>query len=151
MTELILNIKSVEEMALVSKKVLELLTYPTLILLNGSLGSGKTTFCKYFLPNFGISPDKVKSPTYSLINNFKTPSIEINHLDLYRLDQPDQILTEEIKQLVEIPQSITLIEWPDRLSLQIPPNSKLQQISINFTILENNSRQITIQNDNKQL
>lgn len=118
----------------------------SLILLSGSLGSGKTTFCKYLLSLYGLKPSQVKSPTYSLINTFQIADLTINHLDLYRLEKPDPILTEEIKQMLLKKPALTLIEWAERIDLAELFSPNLQIFKINFTILDNNSRQITIEN-----
>lgn len=137
-----------EESALmeVAKYLRAFLNEASLILLSGSLGSGKTTFCKYLLSLYGLKPGQVKSPTYSLINTFLVADLTINHLDLYRLEKPDPILTEEINQMLLKKPALTLIEWAERIefSEQFPPD--LQIFKVNFTILDNNSRQITIEN-----
>lgn len=118
------------------------LTLPAIILLTGNLGAGKTTFTKYFCKAYGLNPNKVKSPTFSLINNYKINDLQINHLDLYRLNQLDQFLEQELLELIQNPNSITLIEWPDRIKNlnKFKKTANLYQLSINIPEQNNNAR-----------
>ncbi|MDQ8039924.1 MAG: tRNA (adenosine(37)-N6)-threonylcarbamoyltransferase complex ATPase subunit type 1 TsaE [Rickettsiella sp.] len=81
------------------------------IFLIGELGVGKTTFTRFFLKALGYS-GLVKSPTYTLFENYQLPKYHIFHLDLYRLHTPKEIL--EIGLYDEFDQTaIWLIEWPE--------------------------------------
>lgn len=141
-------LKTIKEISPLVDYLVENLNLPSLILLKGNLGSGKTTLAKYLLEHLGIAKNEVKSPTYSLINNFQTQfagkTIHINHIDLYRLEKSDPLLLQEISQLLSEPASLTLIEWPEKLDLQsiIPVNH--QQLKINIQIKENHSREFTV-------
>ncbi len=87
----------------------------TLILLSGVLGVGKTAFVKLFLKNYGINENRVKSPTFSLINEYYHPDFQIVHIDLYRLNKIDINLYQEIQDYLNGKNSIVIIEWPERL------------------------------------
>ncbi|MBB6061639.1 tRNA threonylcarbamoyladenosine biosynthesis protein TsaE [Thermosipho japonicus] len=84
--------------------------YPVRFLyLNGDLGTGKTTFSKFFCENFGVDPDLVSSPTFSIVNiyeGYKT----IYHVDLYRLESPDELFYV-LEENFEDEDGIFLIEW----------------------------------------
>lgn len=80
------------------------------IYLIGDLGAGKTTIAQNFIKFFGF--DKVKSPTYTLVENYKNKSIEINHFDLYRLNNAEELEYIGIKEYLK-PNSLQLIEWPE--------------------------------------
>jgi tRNA threonylcarbamoyladenosine biosynthesis protein TsaE len=142
------QIKNIEEIMPLVRYLLEKLEFPSLILLHGNLGSGKTTLTKYLLEQLGIARNDVKSPTYSLINNFqarfKGKTISINHIDLYRLEKPDPLLLQEISQLLSEPLSLTLIEWPEKLALQSLIPDRLQLIKIDIQIEQDHTREFTV-------
>lgn len=117
---------------------------PCLILLSGNLGFGKTTLVKKFFREFGIPENQVKSPTYSLINSFRTKELHLNHIDLYRLEAEDPFLLEEIKELTAIQNSITIVEWPDRMDLESIFKNKINISKIKIIMLKNNFRKIQI-------
>ncbi|HEX6546593.1 MAG TPA: tRNA (adenosine(37)-N6)-threonylcarbamoyltransferase complex ATPase subunit type 1 TsaE, partial [Bryobacteraceae bacterium] len=62
-----------------------------LVLLIGNLGAGKTTLVKGIVEQRGVaSADDVSSPTYTLIHPYGDP-VRIYHVDLYRLDTPEEV------------------------------------------------------------
>ncbi len=58
-----------------------------IIYLIGDLGAGKTTLAQSFIGYFGF--DKVKSPTYTLVESYQNEIVESNHFDCYRISDPD--------------------------------------------------------------
>jgi tRNA threonylcarbamoyladenosine biosynthesis protein TsaE len=90
------------------------------IYLQGDLGSGKTTFTRYFIQSFGWE-SKVKSPTYTIVEHYKIKDLNIYHLDLYRLASPEELNFLGLEDInnSEI-NNILLIEWPERGELFLP-------------------------------
>lgn len=85
----------------------------TVITLSGELGAGKTTFSRGFIQNCGYS-GAVKSPTYTLIETYPGSVGEICHLDLYRLEDEEELEFIGFRDLLEA-EVVMLIEWPERV------------------------------------
>ena len=80
------------------------------IYLIGDLGAGKTTLAQNFIGYFGF--DKVKSPTYTLVESYQNELIDIHHFDCYRLSDPEELEYIGIREYLK-PNSLQLIEWPE--------------------------------------
>jgi tRNA threonylcarbamoyladenosine biosynthesis protein TsaE len=80
--------------------------------LRGELGVGKTTFARALLQALGVG-ERVKSPTYSLIESYEARGIEIHHLDLYRIADPEELEWLGLDGLWR-PGALVLVEWPQR-------------------------------------
>ena len=120
---------------------------PVLIALEGELGAGKTTFVKGFAKALGVRV-KVKSPTFALmksyavkLKNLKTSKlINLYHLDCYRVRDHKDLATLDLKTILNSPENIVLIEWPERVSKVLP--KKLIRVHIDH--VNENKRKITI-------
>lgn len=77
----------------------------------GNLGAGKTTFIKSICKVLGVV-DHISSPTFSIINEYRTSSNSVFHMDWYRLDNIDQLVNIGIDEYLESG-SRCLIEWPE--------------------------------------
>lgn len=87
---------------------------PTMILLRGDLGAGKTTLVKGIAEGFSAaSQDDVTSPTFTLIHEYRGSNIIVYHIDLYRVDTPRELETLALDDLVA-DNSILLIEWGEK-------------------------------------
>lgn len=88
----------------------------SVLLLEGDLGSGKTTLVQGIGEGLGIQ-DAIDSPTFTLINEYLTGRIPLYHFDLYRLE-PSQAATlypEIYWEGIEVEPGIVAIEWSERL------------------------------------
>jgi tRNA threonylcarbamoyladenosine biosynthesis protein TsaE len=85
-------------------------------LLTGDLGSGKTTFTKYLAEFLNIT-DTVSSPTFALINEYEIPADDryqtLMHIDLYRLENMDELLNLGMEEILNRNDYLKIIEWPE--------------------------------------
>ena len=87
--------------------------------LAGELGTGKTTFARALLQALGVG-ERIKSPTYSLIESYRVGGLDIHHLDLYRIASTGEL---EWLGLADLPgrRALLVIEWPERGAGALPP------------------------------
>ncbi|HEV8444022.1 MAG TPA: tRNA (adenosine(37)-N6)-threonylcarbamoyltransferase complex ATPase subunit type 1 TsaE [Steroidobacteraceae bacterium] len=87
--------------------------------LAGELGAGKSTFARGALRSLGVR-GPIKSPSYTLLELYELPVIQVVHLDLYRLNDPNELENLGLADYHE-PGFLWLVEWPERGAGRIPP------------------------------
>ena len=114
-----LNIPDAEAMESLGARLAGRVETGSIIYLSGDLGAGKTTLVRGYLRGLGHT-GKVKSPTYTLIEPYSLAECRLNHLDLYRLADPEELEFLGIRDLFDA-DTVTLIEWPERGAGSLPP------------------------------
>ncbi len=107
------------------------------IALIGPLGAGKTTFVKGLVEGLGGRPEEVRSPTFTLVNQYSCPEIEVAHADLYRLDSYEAQLTVGLEDYFD--DSLVVVEWADRWELGWPEKT----LSLYFEHCSRNKRSLS--------
>jgi tRNA threonylcarbamoyladenosine biosynthesis protein TsaE len=92
---------------------------PVVIALRGELGAGKSVLARAVARGAGVRT-AMPSPTFNLLFRYETPrGITISHLDLYRLEDPEEVWELGWRELGE-GNEIVLIEWPERAEELLP-------------------------------
>lgn len=82
--------------------------------LEGDLGAGKTVFAKGLARQYGVDPRQVVSPTFALVQRHGDGSRPLYHLDLYRIERPEELEELGIEEMEE-EEAVVIVEWPERL------------------------------------
>jgi len=93
--------------------------------LTGDLGTGKTTFIQGFLRGLSVRR-RITSPTFVITKSYKlkTKSHQtVYHIDCYRIKKASELLKIGLKEILEYPQNIVLIEWAEKIKRILPKNS----------------------------
>ena len=106
------DVSSLPQLEQVARNLLPKLEQGDVLFLNGDLGMGKTTFTQYLLKNAGVK-EHIKSPTYTLFEQYSTKGHTYIHMDLYRLSDPEELYFIGIEDLIN-DDNIVLIEWPNK-------------------------------------
>lgn len=110
---------SEQETGLFARKLAGLLKPGSILCLHGDLGAGKTTFTKGLAEGLKIKPEKVHSPTFTLLNIYEG-KVPLYHFDLYRMDDIKEILNIGYEEFL-YGDGIAVIEWADKLKELLPP------------------------------
>jgi tRNA threonylcarbamoyladenosine biosynthesis protein TsaE len=126
--ELTITLKDVAATEQLGALVAGALSDGTLVFLQGDLGAGKTTLVRGLLRRLGYQ-GAVKSPTYTLLEEYLIDEKKIIHFDLYRLTDPEELDLIGIRDYFD-DKSSCLIEWPQRGQGHLPQQDLEIQISL---------------------
>lgn len=113
-----------------------------IIALTGNLGAGKTTFTQGFAKGLGIK-DTINSPTFVLLKRYVVPDKKqfFFHLDLYRLENEQELKNLGIEEILENRENIILIEWAEKAENLLPK----KYTNIYIDNLEEDKREIIVE------
>jgi len=139
-----LVVKNINETITLSRKLADCCTQlkcSFVIYLIGELGVGKTALAQGFIQYFGF--ERVKSPTYSLVESYENDATNIHHMDCYRLNGPEELEYIGIRDYLS-PGHLQLIEWPEL------GKGAIAEADISITLIgDGNQRQINIKSHTK--
>lgn len=127
---MIYRVNNDTETELLGKKLAEMLTTlgktRAYIAMKGEMGVGKTVFTRGFVSHFGKA--NVKSPTYTIVNEYKPSGTNIYHFDLYRISDSDDLESIGYHEYVES-DAYSIVEWSERVPEYIPDDAITVTIS----------------------
>ncbi|WP_367881609.1 tRNA (adenosine(37)-N6)-threonylcarbamoyltransferase complex ATPase subunit type 1 TsaE [Lactobacillus sp. YT155] len=112
-----INVKNTEETIELGKKIATSLKAGDVVLLDGELGAGKTTLTKGIAKGLDIDGN-IKSPTFTLVREYRNGRIPLFHMDMYRLENSDPFEVGIDEYLSE--SGICVIEWSEFITELLP-------------------------------
>jgi len=129
---------SPEETLAVGRRLAKELRPPCLVLLEGELGSGKTTLAKGIVAGLGVaSEEEVTSPSFTLVHEYGGGS-KVYHIDLYRIESVQDFATLGLEDLIDQPATV-LVEWGEKFSFPAP------EVRIKLSHLGDEERRIVVE------
>jgi|SRR5882757_6815417 len=102
------------------------------------LGGGKTTFVRGLAKGMG-SPDKVASPSFTILREYKAGDRTLYHFDFYRLKDPG-LVANELAEVVGDPKAVVAVEWADIVEDVLP----IDKLTISIKSMGDTERNITL-------
>jgi tRNA threonylcarbamoyl adenosine modification protein YjeE len=128
----LIKLKKIAEEIAASSKIGDVIT------LTGDLGTGKTSFARYFINSFFKEEQEILSPTFPLVQLYKTSRGTIWHYDLYRLENENEL--EELGLDEALNDGIVILEWPEIAINQLPRD----RVDIELKFNTDNTRKMKI-------
>lgn len=132
-----LKINSLEEMKKTAEDFAKTLNVGNVILLNGDLGAGKTTFTQFVLSYLGVK-DQVTSPTFAILKTYEG-KFTFHHFDTYRITT-EEAIESGFDEVLSDKGAVIFIEWSENVAPLLPKET----ITINIKLIEDNKREIEI-------
>lgn len=133
---------SPEETLDFGRRLARALPRPALLVLSGDLGAGKTILAKGIAEGLGVArADDVASPSYTLVHEYRSAADTLYHLDLYRLEQNEQLATLGLEDILPggVAQgSVVVVEW----GAKFPLFARLPRIVVALTATGDATRAI---------
>lgn len=110
--------------------------------LEGNLGAGKTTLTQALAKELGIK-EKILSPTFVIMKKFAIRNSQFQnfyHIDCYRINKPEEILSLGFKEIISESKNIIIIEWADKIKKILPKNTTW----LKFSFFDEKTRKIEI-------
>ena len=135
-----LKVNSLDEMKSFACAFAETLKAGDVVLLNGDLGAGKTTFTQFVLAHLGVN-EVVSSPTFAILKSYQGKFV-FHHFDTYRIST-EEAIEAGFDEVLEDANSVIFIEWSENIA----PLLKNKNIVVNIKFIDENTREIEIINE----
>ena len=131
-------VKSMEETKLLAEKFSKTLKLGDVVLLNGDLGAGKTTFTQLVFSCLGVK-EVVNSPTFAILKSYKGNECFLHHFDMYRIGE-EEAIESGFDEILSDRNSIIFIEWSENTASLLPKET----ICVNIKLLTDDKREFEI-------
>lgn len=133
-----LTIKTLSEIDSVAKEFLAAVGENRLIAFYAPMGAGKTTFTTAICRVLGVADDAVSSPTFSIVNEYRTASGEsLFHFDFYRINKISEALDIGLFDYLDSG-SLCIMEWPENIEEILPEDT----LKVTISVSDDGSRSI---------
>ncbi len=132
-----LKVFSLHETKTVAENFAKTIKAGDVVILNGDLGAGKTTFTQFVLHSLGVK-DFVNSPTFSIVKSY-VGKFKFYHIDAYRINL-DEAIESGLDEILNEQNAVFFIEWAENISALIPVTHK----TINIKFINDTTREIDI-------
>ncbi len=112
------NVYSVDNTTELGIKLGKLLKFGDIICLTGDLGTGKTHITKGIAKGLGIN-DNITSPTFTIVNEYEGGRLKLNHFDVYRVNDPNEIYAIGFDDYI-FSDAVSIIEWANYIEEILP-------------------------------
>lgn len=139
-----------EDLKSLAEKVSEILSNQKpsakakVILLEGDLGAGKTTFTKTLAEVLGVDSNEVHSPTFILKKSYDTSHsifTKLVHIDAYRFTHPSEAKVLRLEDDLKDSETLMVVEWPSKMTYL------KSDIEITFKVIDDETREVTLSYD----
>ena len=131
-------VNSVEETEKLAQKFASKLEKGDVILLNGDLGAGKTTFTQFVFRALGVK-DVVNSPTFAILKSYEGNTFPLHHFDTYRITT-EEAIEAGFDEILSSRDNVIFIEWSETIAPLLPKRVKV----INIKVLDTEKREFEI-------
>lgn len=105
-----LDITEIDNLKKAAEQLIRFSENETVFLFDAEMGCGKTTFIKAICSYLGVM-DTMSSPTYSIVNEYKTAKGKVFHFDLYRINKIEELYDLGFEEYFD-DKNLVFIEWP---------------------------------------
>lgn len=137
---MIFRVNTLEETLSLGETIGKLCQPGDIFCLEGEVGAGKTHLTKGIAKGLGIT-DYITSPTFTIVNEYESGRLKLNHFDVYRVNDPDEIYAIGFDEYI-FSSAVSVIEWAEYIEELIPKESVY--ITISKVAEEEDSRDIAI-------
>jgi tRNA threonylcarbamoyladenosine biosynthesis protein TsaE len=120
-----IEVSDEQQLSYAAKQLIAFAGEETVFAFFGEMGAGKTTFIRHICEELNVS-DTVSSPTFSIINQYESPSGPVYHFDFYRIDKEEEAFNIGCVEYFKSG-AICLIEWPEKI-LNLLPEPRINVI-----------------------
>lgn len=133
-------VKNIEETKKLANDFAAKLKGGEVVLLNGDLGAGKTTFTQFVFASLGVK-EVVNSPTFAILKSYQGKFL-LHHFDTYRIST-EEAIEAGFDEIINEKDSVKFIEWSENISPLIPKET----IIVNIKYLNQNKREFEFINE----
>lgn len=132
-----LKVKSLEETKNIANDFAAELKGGEVVLLNGDLGAGKTTFTQFVFKALGVK-EIVNSPTFAILKSYEG-KFKLHHFDTYRITT-EEAIEAGFDEIFQEKDSVIFVEWSENIASLLPNKT----ISVNIRYISENEREFEI-------